>query len=559
LDFRTGIETIRQRLGGDTTEERIATRIDGQDLTRYLRRVFSPQGYEISTLSEPNAEVPSELQASKIGWAEQGITVIQIRRAREHTPGSGPEEAIALRIHARQDSTAISLGRGSTYAKPAEETGKLRAPFERRLFRPAYGYFGHRSLVSKVWGAVEEYVRNLDRIQDPSRQVRRVRALDDTEAFIDRTEEIDQFKRLLNNTLDGYPEHLAIMGEPGIGKTVLLRRFEEIASQRGCLVVRRELDFSFSSTSDLGSFLVDAFQGESVSKLPRGSRMANDVMRFFDSHGLSISAFGTGVGIFAPGQRSTEAMQERLARLLQGVARKLHAQGVPGVVFLLDDADRLDRVDGAWEFLRKTFVRANESPGSCFMLVLAGSRLFSRHGADFPSTRRFFRTLELGPFDPATSVSLLRNLTSASGVRAHVLQAASRLSGGHPLILYTFASEILSHASSPDCPSEVRLSDVLPDVTERLSEGFFWDRLQETDAQEKIVLRAMSDMKGPVAADTIRSRIRNRQFDARPALNTLRQKGSVRMTADGRFILFSPMFGDYVKDAIDSLGGIPMD
>jgi DNA replication protein DnaC len=58
-----------------------------------------------------------------------------------------------------------------------------------------------------------------------------------------RKKELETFRRYLEYSTEGNSHNLAILGERGIGKSSLLRKFQQIASEENdCLVVRRELD-----------------------------------------------------------------------------------------------------------------------------------------------------------------------------------------------------------------------------------------------------------------------------------------------------------------------------
>ena len=51
----------------------------------------------------------------------------------------------------------------------------------------------------------------------------------DPDDFIGRSEEIEKFETFLDFSIKGKPRNIAIIGDWGIGKTALLRKFEDIA------------------------------------------------------------------------------------------------------------------------------------------------------------------------------------------------------------------------------------------------------------------------------------------------------------------------------------------
>ena len=85
----------------------------------------------------------------------------------------------------------------------------------------------------------------------------------DPEYFGGREKELETFRQYLRYSIEGNPHNLAILGERGIGKSSLLRKFQQIASdENGCIVVRRELDVSVDSLSSLTLFLLEALKSE---------------------------------------------------------------------------------------------------------------------------------------------------------------------------------------------------------------------------------------------------------------------------------------------------------
>lgn len=54
------------------------------------------------------------------------------------------------------------------------------------------------------------------------------------ENFAGRAEQIKEFERFLDNTINGNSKNVAVLGEWGIGKTSLLRMFKHIAEQNNC-------------------------------------------------------------------------------------------------------------------------------------------------------------------------------------------------------------------------------------------------------------------------------------------------------------------------------------
>lgn len=56
--------------------------------------------------------------------------------------------------------------------------------------------------------------------------------------FVGREPEITEFEKYLIQTTHGSPMNMSITGNRGMGKTSIMMKFEQIATDQGCLVVR---------------------------------------------------------------------------------------------------------------------------------------------------------------------------------------------------------------------------------------------------------------------------------------------------------------------------------
>ena len=86
------------------------------------------------------------------------------------------------------------------------------------------------------------------------------------EYFIGRKDEIKLFERFLKSTKDGNPFNIAVLGERGIGKTSLLRKFEDIGEKSGSIGVRGSLDPSISNLPELCTYLLELIREKGVGK-----------------------------------------------------------------------------------------------------------------------------------------------------------------------------------------------------------------------------------------------------------------------------------------------------
>jgi hypothetical protein len=537
---------IRQSLLGDATEKRYAWRIDSGALIRWLVTTFRKQGYHVTT----HPETTRKEQA--LGKENPDSQVVEITKSGWRT-ALGMSESIAVRIQLFPNSTVVSLGKARWVDKAAVAAASAVVFFP-VAFLPAIGYYGQRKLPSKVWSVIDEYLEH-SRLQvgvspASSAPVKVIHGLDTLNFFTGRVDEIEKFRSAIESVVNGgrASRYLAISGDSGIGKSTLLREYEKIASEKGFLVIRREFDSSLNTIGDAISFLKDAFNRESSVRLSTLERSIRKLGRELDDHGLNVGGYGFGA---RPRSVSPEVLQENTFQLLESRSRKLVQSGVSGIVFLLDDADRLNDIDGGWAFLKTLFQRLNEGYDSYFMLVVAGSKLFKRSGkSDSQSIRRFFDILELQLFNPDETSLFMKEIFMNNGITfsSGALQSVYELSGGHPLILQAFASELVENQEPNQ--DNIQKSDVkrlISGVISRLGDGFFWENFEEASTEERAVLEALGLSKEPLNVKQVDSLVRKQEIDVKNALRSLLEKGSVKLTRDGQYTLFSPLFAQYVR------------
>lgn len=105
----------------------------------------------------------------------------------------------------------------------------------------------------------------------------------DPQFFAGRAKEIKRFLSYLNSAKYGNPMNLAVLGERGIGKSSLLRKYENLAKEQKSIVIRLDLDGTFDSINTLISVILTTIkkEGQTYSKL-------FSVSEKFNHYGLKV-------------------------------------------------------------------------------------------------------------------------------------------------------------------------------------------------------------------------------------------------------------------------------
>ncbi|MGI0081535.1 MAG: ATP-binding protein, partial [Nitrososphaerales archaeon] len=325
----------------------------------------------------------------------------------------------------------------------------------------------------------------------------------DPEYFGGRKKELERFKQYLDYSAGGNPHNLAILGERGIGKSSVLRKFQEIATsdQNECVVVRRELDASVDSLTSLTLFLLEALKSEGSSFASSKRKAASKVISFFSNYKVGVSVLGHGLSLERIASRSVpiqDYFYTELMHIWEG-----SKEGTKGIVLLIDEAEYLQSITGAWSFLRSVFTRVSEQDAG-YMLVVSGKlSLFRGIKEIFSPIERFFTPLEIMPMleeevRETLQKPLQQSLKARIGVNA--IRRIFQYSGGHPYIVQTFGlyifeeSERRMGATRGIEIDEATVERILPKVMSRLTSQIFKDRFDQTSPLERKVLLVVSNL-----------------------------------------------------------------
>lgn len=367
----------------------------------------------------------------------------------------------------------------------------------------------------------------------------------DPEFFGDRESQLKTFSEYLGYAISGNPNHMAVVGEAGIGKSSLLRKCDDIARARGCISVRRELDVTVNSIQSLIIFLLEALRTDGSSNLPAKMRAKAKVKGFFASYKVGLSAFGFG-GTLEKQQAPQIALQDAFYKELIHIWGGIE-ENVPAIVFLLDEAEHLRAIDGGWSFLRSVFTRVGEQGGR-YMLVVSGRLgLFAGIKEKFSPIARFLVPVYLKPMTAEEVKEVLEKplLSFNRQITKDGVERVSELSAGHPYVVQVFGFYLFEDGATKIDADTVQR--ILPRVSSRLSGQLFEDRFDAASGAEKRVLLSMAEIRSPVSPKDVSKRTGMSEQDTPQIIRRLVGKDCLRKVERGKYVLFNPLFGDYVK------------
>jgi AAA ATPase domain len=365
-------------------------------------------------------------------------------------------------------------------------------------------------------------------------------------ALVGRDELIAKYEVALRRALAGRPgKSIMPIGLRGVGKTVLLTRFHEIASERGLRVGLIEApesgDFKRLMATRLRSILLELDRGP-VSRvvkralgilksfsytLPDGTSIALDVDAVAGSADSGILAEDTADLLTAVG----EAARERESGLLLAI-------------------DELQYLDG--EELGALISAIHRTVQLSLPVILVGAGLPQLPGLAGNAKSYAERLFDFPRIDSLESDDARAVLSVPAGEQSvsfadDALAEIVAITRGYPYFLQEWGYHVWNAApSSPITLEDVHLA--APDVQRQLDENFFQVRMDRLTPAEKRYLQAMAELgAGPHRSGDIAARLGVKVESVAPRRSVLIQKGMVYSPAHWDTAFTVPLFDEFLR------------
>ncbi len=362
--------------------------------------------------------------------------------------------------------------------------------------------------------------------------------------FVGREPEITEFEKMIIQTINGSPMNMAITGNRGMGKTSLLVKFEQLAKERKCLVLRlSNYEGNISTLPDFCDYVTSNLKREILSKKPLGEDF-NKLKSWIATFKPTISWNDISLSLEKT-QVVQEVFRQRLVKLWNEMKDDFSS-----AVILFDEAESLENIKGILPFLREVFQRIESETKFC--IVLAGKLTFTeRMSESFSPLNRFFPCHKLKPLDNnAMRQYVIQRLASVKvGIDEEVINYLMNKSEGHPYVLVAMCHFLF---------------DSLNEEEKHITNGVL------VRSKEKVEYRLAQDFFEPMfhpltpkARDMIiiiAKRARTLEFSFRdsvewlnkpknyisPYINELLRKGVLDKPDRGRYKIFHTLFRQYL-------------
>ncbi|MGI8439885.1 MAG: AAA family ATPase [Thermoleophilaceae bacterium] len=371
-------------------------------------------------------------------------------------------------------------------------------------------------------------------------------------ALIGRDALIEQFGVAVRRAVAARPgKSLMPIGLRGVGKTVLLNRFHEIARDNGLKVGFVEApetgDFRRLLATRLRAILLELDQGPVSSVVKR----ALGVLKSFSYTLPDGGSISVDVEALA-GKADSGVLTEDVTDLFVATGEAARDRG-SGVLLAIDEVQYL-----SGDELAAMITAVHRTVQLNLPVVLVGAGLPQLPGlaGDAKSyAERLFEFPQISYLRSSDARAVLTIPVEAQGVsfRDAALDEILAHTRGYPYFLQEWGYRVWNAApASPISAEDVKAA--APEIEKHLDENFFLVRMDRLTPAEKKYLRAMAELgPGPHRSGDIAAQLDVKVESVAPRRSGLIQKGMVFSPAHGDTAFTVPLFDEFLRRALPGI------
>lgn len=368
--------------------------------------------------------------------------------------------------------------------------------------------------------------------------------------LVGREGQLEKFDILLSRLELGHTEQsMLATGLRGVGKTVLLAEFRDIAIERGWAAVEAEITKSSPFGNKMAAMMRRALFD--LSPRARWTDRAKRAASVLTSFSMTFNADGSataGIDLeAAEGLADTGDLSGDLTDLFVAVGEAA-SEANKGVILLIDEVQFLKapELEALVAALHKTVQRSLP-----ITLVGAGLPLIPRLAGEAKSyAERLFEFPAIGPLnvEDGTAQRALADPARAAGVTFSqaAMDKIAIYTEGYPYFIQEVGKLVWNEA--PSSPIDIDVVNLaIPLVEEKLDGSFFRVRADRTTELELMYLRAMAELgPGPQKAGDIARLLGRPSENLGPTRARLVEKGLLYTTSHGYAAFTVPQFDRYM-------------
>jgi len=386
----------------------------------------------------------------------------------------------------------------------------------------------------------------------------------------DRKVLLSKFKRYLNAYPDN-PTNLRVNGLRGVGKSVLLRHYKEIAENQGWVCLDREVSHKLTGEKD---FLL-AFESDlnkivhSLSKTAKAKDYVKGIVGTLGSLvSMSTEIEGITINLHKGTFSGKDILLEDVVKDALVAVGKLAQKVDKGVIFFYDEAQNLKDNKGNKQYplnsLLGAFIEA-QNQKLPVMLVMAGlPSLRSNLQTSRSHTERLFKV------DNVNNISLDRINNMASEASKAFIEPckktsikideklAEKIAGdldGYPYFIQAFGEELWDIAEANDYGeiSETLYLTTKNSIQSELDISFYEGRYEDdaSTAEQKILLAAASLGGESFEVGRLKESMKKNNSALSAQLANMCDNNIIYREKHGIYAYTVPKFGEFLRRKLD--------
>lgn len=364
--------------------------------------------------------------------------------------------------------------------------------------------------------------------------------------FINREEVVDSFKKAFDRSTKTEfptPDNIAILGDWGIGKTSVLRKFESIAMEE---FKEREVFSAIVELIPTACNSFGSFTAKVVDDIDRNLNVQASVLAKIRGEIRNWRIKSVGIGGVELERAKEKSDAAAFTDTLVDLWEILEKSGIDTALLMLDDLHYLSEryPDGLYD-LRGIF-QGLPRHGCNFVLCTTGKReLFSEIRELAEPLGRFFNIKHtLKPFDLEETARAIRKPIGLSGLNLtledDVISRIHELTAGHPFFIHFIMRELLTLREEGTIDLSY-FDENYPSVEKIMEREKFEVDFSIASEKERRILLEMARLPERFVPSDIK--IKN----ARTQLRFLLKKNLIIKHDRGEYFIYHPLFKEFLK------------
>ena len=368
-------------------------------------------------------------------------------------------------------------------------------------------------------------------------------------ALVGRERQLAAWEIALKRVASGRDaQSVVLYGLRGVGKTVLLTRFAQMARERDWIVAQVEAKSGRSMREMVGEALhdnlVDLARPGVGTRVLKALKTAVSFKASYDA--LGTWNFGLSLNDSPGGGANTGTFESDLGKLLRDLSGAAEEKNI-GLAVLVDEAQ--DLPDDELTALCSIIHAANQRQDR-LVLALAGLPSLPRKLAEAKSyAERLFSYHTVGELSDEDAAAALVTPAESEGAawEPRAVEHVIRASAGYPYFLQQYGQDSWNAApESPITHADARVGVATGELA--LDTGFFRIRWDRATTAEKEYLRAMAvDGDHGSASGEVAARLHKKTTALGPVRANLINKGLVYSPDHGIVAYTVPAMAEFVK------------